>query len=40
LAPIVFINGKYNGQTTIPKVDQILRKFQKKKVKKIKKKKK
>jgi len=30
LAPIVVVNGQYYGQTTVPKVDQIIGQYQKK----------
>jgi NADH-quinone oxidoreductase E subunit len=34
LAPIVVVDGKYHGQTTVKKVDQILETYKKKKTKK------
>jgi NADH:ubiquinone oxidoreductase subunit E len=39
LAPIVVVDGKYHGQTTVQKVDPILKKHQNKKTKKSNKKK-
>ncbi|KPJ72577.1 hypothetical protein AMJ52_05890 [candidate division TA06 bacterium DG_78] len=39
LAPIVVVDGQYHGQTTVQKVNPILKKYQKKKTKKSQKKK-